>query len=264
MTDDGGGPAARGEIRLHVEGNVGELDVAVLQRAVNSFAELLRSTLPVRWVLSDLSLSSITTAARPADDQLTGIDVDAEFERIARGFDVLSRTAEAPDRWTDGMLQGVGALGDVLDLPGVQGITLTLGGERSVPLTRDTGRNARAALEGGPESLGAVTGKVDRFFLRDNHHEFGLVDDDTGDKVTVTFPRGRADDILPAIGKRVTVWGLLRRTPDGRKRAIRMDEFHLAPALPTPRLSDVVGSLGSDWTGGASSVDWVRGQRGED
>lgn len=247
------------EVRMYVRVPSDHLDVALLRRAVDSFVELLRASGRGTWIVSDLGLASITTAARPAQDN--DIDVDVEFARIVKGLSDLAQAPVAPTGWTDEMLAGVAALGDVTEASGVEGVELTFGQRRPFLVDANTCRNARRALENGPVAIGAVTGRVDRFYSRGNRHELGLVDEATNDTVTMRYASAMEQDVRSLIGQRVTAWGLIRRTPGGKKREMRMEDYHIAAPRSDLRVDDVVGILGKDWTGGVSSVDWVRGQR---
>lgn len=249
----------RDEVRLYVRVSPERANVAVLRHAVDGFVDFLRASASGGWIVSDLRLGSITTAARPAPDN--DIDVDAEFDRIVAGLDQLATTPTAPAGWTDEMLSGVAALKDITESHGVDSIELSFGDRPALPVTVETCRNAKEALENGPSAVGAVTGLVDRFYSRGGRHELGLVDESTNDTVTVRYRSAREADVRNLIGQRVTAWGVLRRTPGGRKRELRMDDFEIASPVSTLTVDDVKGILGNDWLDGRSSVEWVRGQR---
>lgn len=252
----------RDEVRIHVRVAPEQVEVALLRRAVDAFADFLRGSGRGTWIVSQLNLASITTAARPAPG--SDLDVDAEFRRITDGLAVLAEAAVAPFGWSDEMLAGVAALGGVAEMRGVEAIELTLGEASVVTVPAQTCENARRALENGPTALGAVTGEVDRFYSRSGRREFGLVDEATGDTVTVRFSRQHEDDVRHQIGQRVTAWGQLRRSPGGKKKELRMEGFEVVPPISELRVDDIVGILRGDWTEGLSSVDWIRSQRDDD
>ncbi|MBU4216226.1 MAG: hypothetical protein KJ792_16440 [Actinobacteria bacterium] len=245
------------EVRMHVRSE--QVDVVLLRRAVDSFVDLLRASDRGEWVVSELRLGSIITAARPGADN--DIDVHREFDRIISGLAVLSNAPIAPEGWSDDMLKGVADLVEVTETTGVDGIQLSFGESDPLLVTTQTCRNARRALESGPVSLGAVTGQVDRFYSRGNRHELGLVDEATNVTITLRYGRAIEEDARSLIGQRVTAWGLIQRTPGGKKRDMRLDGFKIAAPRSGLGVDDMVGLYGPDWTGGISSVDWVRGQR---
>lgn len=247
------------EVRMYVKVPPDRLDVTLLRRAVDGFAELLGATGSGAWTVSDLGLGSVITAARPAES--SDLDVDEEFERILAGLIVLSEAPVAPRGWSDAMLKSVANLGDVTDYQGVEGIEMSFGDHATLLVTSQTCQNARSALANGAESLGAVTGLVDRFYSRGGHRELGLVDEATSDTVTVRYGRTYDEAVRDLIGQRVTAWGLIRRTPGGKKQQLQLEGYAMAEPRSALGVDDVVGILGADWTCGQSSVDWVRGQR---
>lgn len=252
----------KNELRFHVRVAPELIDVNVLTRSIGAFAALVNAAGSGRWVVSDLRLASVTAAARPV--ALSDAEVDVEFERLASGLLTLVDGPATPPGWDDDLMQSVADLHSVLDTHGVEGLELTFGDRAPIGVDTAAVLNAKSALDARPLTLGAVTGKVDRFLSRDSRRELGLVDEATGDKVTVRFSRDWEDEAPTWIGRRVTAWGMLRRTAHGRKKELQMEGIEVAPALETTSVADVLGILGADWTGGMSSVEWVRGQRGED
>jgi len=249
------------EMRFHVRVDPERVDVRLLESSIAAFARLVRSTGAEKWTVSDLRLASITAAVRPRE----GIDFDAEFARLTAGFATLSEVARPPSGWTDDMLDSVAELRKLIDAEGVEGVDLTLGEQPTLTITPDVVHNAAAAMTSMPTTLGAVTGKVDRFYDRDGRRNFGLVDEATGDAVTVRFTRQREDEVLRLVGQRITAWGALRRTPGGKKKELTLEGLEAAapPGSQLLSVDDVTGLFGADWAQGQTSVDWVRGQRGE-
>jgi len=251
------------EMRFHVRVDPERVDIRVLESSIAAFARLVRATGAEKWTVSDLRLASIEAAVRPRED---AIDFDAEFSRLAAGFASLTQVARPPSGWTDDMLDSVAELRKLIDAEGVEGVELTLGEQLTLEITSDVVHNAAAAMSSTPTTLGAVTGKVDRFYDRDGRRNFGLVDEVTGDAVTVRFTRQREDDVLRLVGRRITAWGALRRTPGGKKKELVLEGLEpVDPPIGHPLgVDDVTGLFGADWTNGQTSVGWVRGQRGED
>lgn len=252
----------RNELRFRVRVKSDFVDTQVLQRSIASFAGLASATGLGRWVVSDLRLSSVTVSARPIDR--TDIEVEADFLRLMEGLSALAEVAEAPAGWDDELLESVAALEQVTSHHAVEGIDITLGDRPAISIHPATPRNAQRVLQEGSTSYGTVTGIVDRFLSRDSRREFGLVDEATGNKVTVRFDKDVEDDAKSWIGRRLTAWGMLRRTPGGKKKELRMEGFSLVPQPESLDVDKVVGALGAEWTGGLTSVDWIRGQRAEE
>jgi hypothetical protein len=121
--------------------------------------------------------------------------------------------------------------------------------------------NAIAAVRIRHESYGSATGKLDIVNLRGRLPKINLLDQRTGDDVRCIFPQGLIDEAMALIGQPVTVEGLLKRDTEGRKVSIEVTAIDRSDRpLPVP-VGQLVGILGSDWTDGLDSVEWVRRQR---
>lgn len=249
-----------GELRFHVAVDHENVDVGVLEASIGAFARVVRAVGGARWTVTQLELASITAAARP------DVDVDVEFQRITAGLSSLSHSADPPVGWSDALLSSIAELEKVVDADGVNAVELSVGERAPVRITRELVRNAIAALDSVPETIGAVTGKVDRFYDRTSKRNFGLIDEATGHAVVVRFAREWEDQVVRSIGQRVTAWGVLRRSPEGHKKEMLLEGLRDAPLLTTPPLgvSQVRGLLGADWTADLDSVEWTRRQRGEE
>lgn len=71
--------------------------------------------------------------------------------------------------------------------------------------------------------------------------------------------------MVQAIRREVVAWGEIRRDASGRKVALKLDDFEVVESLPDrTSIVEMIGVLGDDWTKGANSVDWVRGQRDDE
>ena len=247
------------EVRLHVKGRHGDIDVSALQRAVDGLVDLLKGAPAERWVVSELRSGSLTTAVRPIGAD--SIELDIRFAEIVAGITALNAGPATPAHWSDRMLEGVALIGEVNALPGVDGVEIQVGTATPMPVTHDAGKNARAALDNGPQSFGSVDGTVDRFLSRQGRREFGLVDASERRVVTVRFGRSDEEAVRAAIGKRVLVWGVLRRTPEGRKKELKMEGLTEVARTAALTVDDITGALGADWTDGASSIEAIRRQR---
>ncbi|WP_448058381.1 hypothetical protein [Cellulomonas hominis] len=147
------------EMRFHVRVDPERVDIRVLESSIAAFARLVRASGAEKWTVSDLRLASITAAVRPRE----GVDVDAEFARLTAGLATLGEPARPPSGWTDDMLESVADLRKLIETEGVQGVDLTFGQQPAIAVSSDVVRNAAAAVARVPRTLGAVTGKVERF-----------------------------------------------------------------------------------------------------
>lgn len=250
----------RDEVKLKILGPHGSIDVRALHRSLGGLIELLKATAAEEWVISDLRAASASLSVKPAVEGT--IDFNRLFDEITQGLEQLAQMPGTPPAWTGEMLESLAAIGAPRTYDGVEGIEIYLGGRAPIQLSQVLVENISRTLKISNTSIGSVRGVIDRFLSRDGKNEFGLKDETTGKSIRVTFPRKLEARVVQAIRREVVAWGEIRRDSSGRKVALKLDDFEIVESSPVrPGIRDMIGILGDDWTGGANSVDWVRGQR---
>lgn len=160
------------------------------------------------------------------------------------------------------MLERLISLGDVTDLPGVDGAELSLSGRGIVRIDGPVQAHARESLHERRTSIGSVRGRLDRWVDCGRHHEVGLIDEATGRAIQVDVPVELKARVRAALDETVLAWGLVRRNANGDKLRLRLEDFEIVEKAPSTSVDDMIGYLG-DWTDGVSSVEWVRAQRAD-
>ncbi|MCP1413567.1 hypothetical protein [Paenarthrobacter sp. A20] len=253
----------RDEVRLRILGAPNAIDVRALHRALGGLLDLLHGSTDVHWFISDLRVGSAQIQIRPP--RKTEEEWETAFQEITEGLRHLETDCSTPAAWGDSMLEALVQTGRLSKFAGVEGVEVTLGEGRPIRLDREIVANAARALKAPNKSLGSVAGKIDRFISRSGKNNFGLVDQNTGRSVQVTFTKAMESRVVEAIGKQVLAWGALRRDHTGRKVSLALEDFEVVQAgRRTVSVDEIVGALGTDWTDGRGSVEWVREQRDED
>jgi hypothetical protein len=248
------------EVQLKIIGSHGSIDVRALHRSLGGLINLLSAKASSEWLITDLRAASATVSVKSADPD---IDFRAVFDEITEGLKGLREHAVTPPDWNGQMIESLLDMGGPGGLSGVEGIELTCGTRPTVRIDDGTIlENARKSLEFRHVSLGSIHGTIDRFLSRDGRNEFGMIDEVTGKSVRVTFKKPLESKVIQAIRQNVIAWGELRRDTSGRKVSMKLEDLQIIdpPANPTG-IRQMIGTLGPDWTGSKSSVEWVRGQR---
>jgi len=132
---------------------------------------------------------------------------------------------------------------------------------RAVSVTQRTARNLARALSVQRRSLGSVIGRLDSISVH-KRRLAGVWDSITGLRVEVTFTDNQVQEIKNALGKRVEIFGLITRDFNDNPLKIKMRELEVLPDVGESPSMDSIYGMDPDFTGGRSSVDYVREMRG--
>lgn len=252
------------EMQLRLLGAHGDMDPRALHRALGDLLALLDGPSGVRaaapsFVVSTLAEGSMKVAVRPR-----GHDAVAarSLERLWDGVGLLIAQSVTPTAWDRTMLEHLISLGDVTDLPGVDGAELSLSDRGAVRIDGPVQAHARESLHERRTSIGSVRGRLDRWVDRGRHHEVGLIDEATGRAIQVDVPVELKARVRAALDETVLAWGLVRRNENGDKLRLRLEDFEVVEKVASTSVDDMIGYLG-DWTDGVDSVEWVRAQRAD-
>ena len=250
------------EMALRLLGDADQMDPRALHRALGALLDLLdgpRGTGSPRgaFIVSDLRIGSLALAVKPRDaDPLATFSI----ERTWTGIDHLGTEVGIPPRWDRSMVVRLVDLCGVTAMRGVEGVDLSLSDGAPVHLDATIQRHAQQSLAAPRQSLGSVRGRLDRWFGRGPRREAGLVDEVTGQAVSVQVPQHLEERVLDALQQTVRAWGLVERNAAGDKIGLVMEGFEIVEDADAPTVESMVGILG-DWTDGQGSVEWVRAQR---
>lgn len=252
-------------VSLRVEGDPSQMDVAEALAALTAMARLLaewEDDSP-RWRPVDVAISSLALIVEPASsDPAIVARARRESQLLGAGLQSLTEHATLPTGWSDTKARLLRKAGAHMNATaGITGLTVSVDQAPAIRITPVMLDNAIAAVRIRSESYGSARGKLDIVNLRGRRPKINLLDERTGDDVRCVMP----DDLVPRatsyIGQVVEVEGLLHRDSEGRKVSIDVTDMQqVERPLPVP-VAQLVGVLGTDWTGGLDSVEWVRRQR---
>lgn len=259
------------ELHLHLDGPADGIDARALREGldnlltlINSVADAVDEPSPDLWLLADLSLSSVSCAVMPPPSLEARGRV--RLDTVWTGLEHLARSSGIPESWSERTVRALVGLVDLSKFEGVDGGYLGGDGDRRIQLDARLRENAESSLGVARESLGEVQGQIVRYVNDGKKKELGIRDMSAGRSIKVSFPNHLDDKILEALRSHstVTIWGTLRRNSQGQKISLFAEGLDILE-IPRPpeTVETVTGALGRDWTGGLSSVDWARRQRGE-
>lgn len=252
-------------VSMRVEGDPRQMDVAEALAALTALARLLaewEDDSP-RWRPVEVAISSLALVVEPASSDPSILErAKRESMQLRAGLQSFSERAVIPHDWSDTKARLLRKAGAHMNASaGITGLTLIVDESPAIHITPVMLDNAIAAVRIRTESYGSARGKLDIVNLRGRRPKINLLDESTGDDVRCVVPNDLVDHVTSHIGRIVEVEGLLHRDSEGRKVSIDVTDMQLVERpLPVP-VSQLVGILGPDWTGGLDSVEWVRRQR---
>lgn len=253
------------DIRLHLDGPERQIGARQALEAARALLELLDAAgrahdEPIEWTLAEASHGSFDIAYAPLAADSDTEDRAVELStRILAGIEALREQAAIPAGFTSDMVRRVR---DMAVAGGrVRAVSLQADGGTPHILDAVISDNAQAALQGRETSVGSATGRLDKVNLR-GRSTVSLIDTDTDEPVECKIPEQRVGEVLGLINHEVEITGRLFRDASGHKRKIEI--WHIEPLEhePPEPISNLIGVLGTDWTGGISSTEFVRRQRG--
>jgi hypothetical protein len=177
------------------------------------------------------------------------------------GIEQLADSVTLPSGFDDRGLKAIVDMSRAAHRGGGQGVKV-LFKDKKCEVTQTVGDHADAARKLRVAlAWGSVTGVLDRLVLRHDKNEVGLIDEVGRRAVTVRFPPRLREEVISAMGRRVVCVGKLSRNLSGDKGLLELHEIFVDERRPPRPIGELVGVLGSEWTGGRNSVEFVRGNR---
>lgn len=197
------------------------------------------------WRVTALSYNSPATIDFTAAPIENATDIGpAVAESVLAGFRLIDESATRPNQFNDSALEALSDLSDVLN-GRVQEMFLRSAMLNFVaPITKRIGANIDLVLTQG-YSIGAIEGQAEGINIHSQPY-FTVYDAVTARAVRCFFDKGAWMEILlSAIGKKVSVAGMLRRDPQGRPNQLRqITQIEIlsdpSESVPNPEL---VGNL---------------------
>lgn len=243
------------EVQLNLDGPHGAIDPKALADAINALDKIVRNIevgVPAEPTVAGLSIGSAQVS----------IHVDRQrVEALSNGLALLAFSSVIPESWNRASVQGLVDLEHVENRRGVEGIQLCV--DRMVTkIDAKLAAHARESIAPPAPSLGSVRGTLFRYNGAPQRRDAGLRDRVTGRVVEVHFSKERAADIRGALELDVEIWGEVRRDLHDRVESVNVVGIEiLDSSRERVTLDDVAGILGSGWTDGLDTAEWVSRQR---
>lgn len=197
----------------------------------------------VSWVISVESGSDIIVA-----EPLPVKESDAEFipsilKTIKSAADSLERGSEPPEDFPESSLEKMRDLASILGGKDheIESVKIIIG-DVPVNISHHTTASVDDILGAKSEAFGTIEGKLEMVTLRGGY--MAVYDDLTDRRVKCIFKSDLLEEIKPALGKRVSVYGLVSYRQDGIPVSIRIQDFRILSKDDLPTFEDVRGILG--------------------
>jgi hypothetical protein len=252
-------------IELRVEGDASQMNVSEALASLTAMARLLSEWEPDSpiWRPRHASISSLALTVAPASPDAGIIErAYSEARRVGDGLRYLAKHASIPAGWSPRKARLLRKAGAHMQAgSGITGLSITIDPAEPIYITPVMLENANAAVKVRLLSYGSAVGKLDIVNLRSRKPKIQLLDQQTGDDVKCEFSPELLDQAMSLVGKVVAVEGLLKRDTEARKVSIEVTGLSQVERQIQPPISELIGILGPDWTGGVDSVEWIRQQR---
>jgi hypothetical protein len=250
-------------IRISIQGDPENMDAAEALRVLRQMLTIVTAGAPTkRWRTVDLTVGSLILEAAPSTDDET--IAQNSVQHANHRMDLINALTEgrpeasALSREDIGRIVRVGK--KIGAATGITGVSLSVDTQVKAQVTTATITHGEAITEGQYESYGSVSGTLDLISSRgEKHIEISTEDDGP---VRCDVPGSLWSLALTLMDQQVDVEGVLMRNAYGQRTRISAMKLKASDPtrLPIP-VDELVGILGSDWTGGMDSVEWVRQQR---
>lgn len=202
----------------------------------------------LRWVISELRTASahLAAVAEPVDEGVGRGSIGEIVNTAADGIALLERDGEErPRHFSDTALEAAKSLTSTLKKGSVSRIHLTFS-RRRIEVTPRTAATVDRFIGEQFKSLGSVEGRLEVISIH-GRPLFRVYDRVSRRPVDCHFTKADVEDIWPAFGKRVTVYGILRSRASGEPVSIEVkgtgDVVVQPPDDELPESSQVRGIL---------------------
>ncbi|MFV3114431.1 hypothetical protein [Gordonia amicalis] len=245
------------EVELNIKGN--GIDPRAVGEAILAVDKLMRS---VSSEDGPLTITHLSTGSANARVQAS----EAAIRVVDNGLLELSQSAMIPSGWNRTSIEAVIELGAARKRAGVTGLSLrALGAIQSID--EQILLNATSSLNPATVGLGSVSGLLYRYNNdpRRGTKRSASLRTAHGPAVKITFQPSLVEAVRAAIDQVVEVWGTVFRDSEDRIIGVEAERVEVlrveTVSAKRTRSAVIRGVLGSDWTDGKDSVDWVREQR---
>lgn len=239
----------RNTVRLEISGP--KITAEKFTQSVRTFFELIRDVSTsvarkpgaIRWIVS-VEPGCIGLCATAESVNGSPRLASQTVRTVKSGIADISKRAKRPRHFSDNALKKVFDLGNIVDLgeEGVDRVRVGIGktwnelSPASVAYVDEllgVRSNAYGTIEGDLLALN-VKGRL----------KFSVYETLTGKPVTCFFPDEMFSEVVAAIRKRVSAYGMIRYKKNGEAKSIQMEELSVFPPEDElPSFSDMIGIL---------------------
>lgn len=223
------------------------------RKAQDELASLLReveNNLPqersssVNWVISSIRAGSVhLTIEGIASEDIPVSQISDVVTNVESGIAILEERPERPPFFSDKALESAKALAGLI---GQDIVTIQLRiNSQKVTLTQHLIANVDELIGGKYKSFGSVEGILKAIDLSNKKPVFRIYDLLTNKSVKCFFPPKFLQTAKDALGRRVSVYGLILSREDGVRVSVEVEDIEIFPnkeQLPT--IEEMIGILG--------------------
>jgi hypothetical protein len=225
----------------------------ILQEVESSMSNKRRASLT--WVVSDLRLGSTTIAVSALPSEGLPYTGEAVVSAVVEGLRLLENSATRPRYFSDDALDAAKELALMVGKE-ARAVTVSVDSEFA-ELTARTVYHANELQKTAGEELGTIEGVLKMVTLVDRPY-FNVYDEVTGRPVRCDFDMEELAKIALALGRRVSVSGLIIYGADSYPRRVRQvtDFTVFPPDENLPGIEDIL-QTGIDLSGGLSFREFM-------
>jgi hypothetical protein len=231
-------------VELYIDGP--EITADRFTRSVRTFFDLIKDVSAdvggkrsLEWIVS-LKSGSIGICATAKPVKGDGSLVRQTVRAINRGITAIEKRKGRPEHFSDGALQKLFQLGSIVGL-GDQGVNvIRIGGQSISP---STVAYVDELLGTPAKAYGTIEGKL--FALNTKGRlTFSITETLTGKDVRCYFSDDIFDEVVAAIRRRVSAYGLIRYKKSGQPVSVEMEKLTVFPdQSDLPQFQDIIGLL---------------------
>ncbi len=225
----------------------------------------------IEWYVQELRTSSLaaTLIGRPRRGRSALAYTPQRANEIAtsfvKGLQEVENRAIVPPSFPEQSMRRLKQLGNVLGRNGARGLRVEKleeadeagSAELVARLTRNTGENAKEALNPRYTASGSVVGRLDVVSVH-RGQQFTVYDEIDRRPVKGSFPDELLEMVKEALGRRVLAAGIVRRNGARQMVSVLVETLEILPdESDLPRVADLVGS-DPEFTTGLPVNEWIR------
>jgi len=212
----------------------------------------------IRWRLVGMRLGSPARIEVGPEEASSPAAAQAVIGAALSGLASLEETATRPPEYFD--VECLAAAKGIVEplAHGVTRVELSAPSWGAVTPSRRLAANVDRLVGAGRQAFGSVRGRLEMLTIH-RQEAFAVWDEVTGTGVRCFFDRAMLRDVRENFGNRVAVFGRIQYSAKGVPERMRVVEVRwLREQAELPQFADLEGI---EITGGADSVEYVRGLR---